>query len=175
MSLPTETVTVTRAGPTETVPAPKSPSPFPSGTAGPEPSDSPGPSSEGWITTFKGPVTLVASPTDLDDIPPFVGRATDVQVIGYVGGVYLKAWNFQSMAKLGADDPDPTPVACGALIDASSPNLNRLAVSPGDRLCLRTDRDRIALIDITDTTVRADDNSSAAAYVAVWTGPETSA
>jgi len=173
-NVPTTTVTATV---TQTV------TPTGTGAGGPpsssprdsaEPSNSPVPSSPGWITFFKNPLTFESTWTNLDENPPGTG-ISDVKVVGYVDGVYLKAWKPQAMAKVPSGAADPAPVACADLIDASAPGANRLTVASGDRVCLRTDRHRIALIRITKTTVRETDSSSAAAYVIVWTGPDTTA
>jgi hypothetical protein len=173
VSLPTTTVTATvtttvTSTPTDTAGGASSPR----GSA--EPSDSQGPSSDGWITFFKDPLTFESTWTNLDENPPAAGLS-DVKVVGYVDGVYLKAWEPQEMAKVPTGAADPAPLACADLIDASAPAANRLTVAPGDRVCLRTDRKRIALIRITNTTVREPDSSSVAAYAIVWTGPDTPA
>ncbi|NUP21700.1 MAG: hypothetical protein HOZ81_37675 [Streptomyces sp.] len=133
------------------------------------------PSSEGWTPELSDSLTLEATWTNFDRFPPAQGSGTDVQVVGFVGGVYLKAWQAHTMAVVPAGAANPTPVACGDLVDASDPDTNHLTVSPGDRVCLRTDRARIVLLTLTATSPRGRDTSSAAADVVVWAGPDTPA
>jgi len=175
-SVPTETVTA-RVTVTATVtrePDQKGVGATPAATSG-VPQATSLPSSEGWTPEFSDALTLEATWTNFDRFPPAEGSGTDVQVVGFVGGVYLKAWQAHTMAAVPAGAAPPTPVACGDLVDASAPDANRLTVSAGDRVCLRTDRDRIVLLTLTSTSSTGRDTSSAAAAVTVWAGPDTPA
>ncbi|MEU6372746.1 hypothetical protein [Streptomyces sp. NPDC046909] len=172
-SVPTETQTVTsRVTVTATVTQPSDGQAASTGTPA-APSGTALPSSEGWVPEFSDRVSLEAAWTNLDKFPPSVGSLSDVQVVGHLGGIYLRTWKEHVMAKVPAGTPDPAPAACGDLIDASAPASNRLTVATGDRLCLRTDRARIALLTLTSTQSAGADSSSAVAHVTVWTGPDT--
>jgi hypothetical protein len=65
------------------------------------------PASEGWIPEFSDRVSLEAAWTNLDKFPPAEGSASDVQVVGHIGGVYLRAWKQHVMAKVPADSAAP--------------------------------------------------------------------
>ncbi|WP_405649326.1 hypothetical protein [Streptomyces sp. NBC_00019] len=164
---PTHTVTATI---TQTVP------PSPDTTRTPGPSSSPStttePPSAGWLRTWQGRVTLVSTFTDFDGIPPAHGLS-DVKALGFVDGVYLKATEPGDFAKVTPSASPPTADSCLSLIDATNDRTNRLPVVKGDRVCLRTNIGRIVLLDIQDTIVRGEDNSSATAEVTVWTGSAT--
>ncbi|MCX5360083.1 hypothetical protein OG864_15370 [Streptomyces sp. NBC_00124] len=98
---------------------------------------------------------------------------SDVKALGFVDGAYLKATGPGDFAKVTPSASPPTADSCLSLNDATNDRTNRLRVVKGDRVCLRTNIGRIVLLDIQDTTVRGEENSSATAEVTVWTGPAT--
>jgi hypothetical protein len=167
--IPTVTFTATVTT-TESVKVPASASAGPSTSKGAVRETQP--SLTGWLKTWNGQVTLVSTFTDLDEIPPVHGLS-DVKALGFVDGVYLRATRPGNLAKVAVDAPSPSPGVCLSLIEASGDEPNRLTVTKGDRVCLRTSIGRIVLLDITHVTVHGESNSSVAAYATVWTGPDS--
>lgn len=121
-----------------------------------------------WNPLHDGPVTLGASPLDLDRVPFRTGSGGDAAAIVVDGQVYLKAGKDRAVAKAPSGSNIASPEDCADLFFYEpEPVSDRVLVPSAGNVCLLTDQDRIGILYIRGISKA---EGTVSAYAAVWAG-----